>query len=165
MRHKILNCLQYFLNNVFLSGRIQGDEKFVNINLKGTKQNNMPRFSKKRTSPSDPGISKHEVCFLSSIDKFANLILKIGETSRLSNKMLNDNLTSKVQKKSTLIIDSASPYRKFCLKNNLNHITISSGNYANRTGDNLVEINGIHSQLEIWLTKFQEVLIRHLQQY
>ena len=36
-----------FIDNIELSGEIQLDKKYFSINLKGTKPNKMPRFSKK----------------------------------------------------------------------------------------------------------------------
>ena len=50
LRHKVLNALKSFIKGIKLSGDIQSDEKYFSINLKGTKPQNMPRFSKKRTS-------------------------------------------------------------------------------------------------------------------
>ena len=47
IRHKILMALTTFIDNIELSGEIQLDKKYFSINLKGTKPNKMPRFSKK----------------------------------------------------------------------------------------------------------------------
>ena len=165
LRHKILNALKKFVNSVTFSGEVQGDEKFFKINLKGTKPEKMPRYSKKRTSAGSAGISKHLICVLTLIDEKDNLLLKIGGLSRVSNEMLDTNLSEKISEKSKLTTDSASAYRKFCRDNNLEHIAIPSGQYADKNGNNLAEINGVHSQLEIWFNKFHGVSTRHLQEY
>ena len=47
LRHKVLYALKNFIKNIKLSGKIQSDEKYFSINLKGTKPQNMPRYSKK----------------------------------------------------------------------------------------------------------------------
>lgn len=47
LRHKVLYALKKFIENIRLSGSIQSDEKYFFINLKGTKPENMPRYSKK----------------------------------------------------------------------------------------------------------------------
>ena len=47
IRHKILMALTTFIDNIELSGEMQSNEKYFSINLKGTKPNKMPRFSKK----------------------------------------------------------------------------------------------------------------------
>ena len=48
IRHKILESLSTYIENVVLKGEIEADEKYISINLKGTKKNKMPRLSKKR---------------------------------------------------------------------------------------------------------------------
>ena len=47
LRHKVLYALKNFIKNIKLSGKIQSDEKYFSINLKGAKPQNMPRYSKK----------------------------------------------------------------------------------------------------------------------
>lgn len=165
LRHKILKALQTFLDTITCTGEVQGDEKFFKINLKGTKPKNMPRTSKKRASSGSAGISNHLVCVLSLKDEEDNLVLKIGGLSRVSNQMLDEQLTTKIAPKSVLTTDSASAYRKFCDKNLLLHNIIPSRKYVDNCGHNLAEINGVHSQLEIWLSKFHGVSTRHLQAY
>ena len=44
LRHKVLNAIKEYIDNIKLQGAIQSDEKYFKINLKGTKPNNMPRF-------------------------------------------------------------------------------------------------------------------------
>lgn len=165
MRHKILNALCLFMKKIFLSGYAQCDEKYFKINLKGTRPDKMPRFSKKRTSSGTVGISKHDICVLSVADDKDNLLFKIGGLSRVSNKMLDDNLTGRIIENTKLITDSASAYQKFRRDNKIMLISIPSGKYADNKGNNLAEINGIHSQLETWLARFHGVSTRHLQEY
>lgn len=165
LRHKILLALKSFLNTIIFSGEVQGDEKYLKINLKGTKPSNMPRLSKKRSSSGSAGISKHSICVLTLKDDKDNLLLEIGGLSRVSNKMLEDNLNNRIEENSTLTTDSASAYQKFCKDNKLIHIAIPSGRYADNNGNNLADINGVHSQLEIWMSKFHGISTRHLQSY
>ena len=53
---------------------------------------------------------------------------------------------------------------KFCKNHNVKLIAIPSG-FHNDGTNNLAEINGLHSQLEVWLTKFRGVSTRHLSSY
>lgn len=166
IRHKVLLALKTFVNNIELSGEIQSDEKYFSINLKGTKPNNMPRFSKKRTSTSSPyrGISHHKICVVSSIDEDDNLLLKITGLGRCTTEMLEDSLGKKLKNAKSINADSASAYQEFCLTHNLKLNAVPSGFHSN--GEiNIAEINGVHSQLEIWLSKFRGVSTRHLQEY
>ena len=60
--------------------------------------------------------------------------------------------------------DSASAYQKFCKNHNIELNAIPSGQHSDGK-INISKINGIHSQLETWLSKFRGVSIRHLQEY
>lgn len=166
IRHKVLMALTTFIDNIELSGEIQSDEKYFSINLKGTKPNNMPRFSKKRTSTSSPykGISHHKVCVVSSIDEKDNLLLKITGLGRCTTEMLENSLGKKIKNAKSINADSASAYQKFCLDHNLKLNAVPSGFHSNGQ-INIAEINGVHSQLEVWMSKFRGVSIRHLQEY
>ncbi len=126
----------------------------------------MPRYSKKRTSTKSPyrGISHHKVCTVSSIDDDDNLILEIVGVGRCTTEMLENALGSKVDKVNNLNADSASAYQKFCKNHNITLNAIPSGKHSNGN-INISKINGVHSQLETWLSKFKGVSIRHLQEY
>ena len=166
IRHKVLYALKSFVENISLSGEIQSDEKYFSINLKGTKAENMPRYSKKRTSTSSPyrGISHHKVCVVSSIDENDNLLLKIVGLGRCTTDMLKESLGKKLNNACTVNADSASAYQELCEEYNLTLNAIPSGFHSDGIF-NISEINGVHSQLETWLCKFRGVSTRHLQEY
>lgn len=166
LRHKVLYALKNFIKNIKLSGKIQSDEKYFSINLKGTKPQNMPRYSKKRTSITSPyrGISHHKICVVSSIDENDNLLLEIVGPGRCTTDMLKNSLGVKLDNAKSISADSASAYQKFCSKYKLILNAIPSGFHSNGIF-NISEINGIHSQLETWLSKFKGVSTRHLQEY
>ena len=166
LRHKILLALKKYVKNIKLRGNVQSDEKYFKINLKGTKQKNMPRFSKKRTSTKSPyrGISHHKVCTVSSIDENNNLILEIVGLGRCTTDMLENALNNRVENVDNFNTDSASAYQKFCKNHNINLNAIPSGKHS-EGNINISKINGIHSQIETWLTDFRGVSIRHLQEY
>lgn len=166
MRHKVLMALTTFIDDIELSGEIQSDEKYFSINLKGTKSCNMPRFSKKRTSTfsSYKGISHHKICVVSSIDENDNLLLEITGLGRCTTEMLENSLGKKLKNAKSINADSASAYQKFCLDHNLKLNAVPSGFHSNGQ-INIAEINGVHSQLEVWLSKFRGVSTRHLQEY
>jgi transposase-like protein len=166
IRHKVLLALKTFVKNIRLSGGIQSDEKYFSINLKGTKPNNMPRFSKKRTSTSlsYKGKSHHKICVVSSIDENDNLLLQITGLGRCTTEMLENSLGKKLNNAKIVNADSASAYQKFCLNHDLELQAVPSGFHSNGQ-INIAEINGVHSQLETWLSKFRGVSTRHLQEY
>lgn len=166
LRHKILYALKKFVENIKLSGNIQSDEKYFSINLKGTRKENMPRYSKKRTSNGNgiKGISHHKICVVSSIDENDNLLLKIAGLGRCTTDMLRKTLGQKLNKAESINADSASAYQDFCEENQLALNAIPSGFHSDGIF-NISEINGVHSQVETWLCKFRGVSTRHLQEY
>ena len=112
LRHKVLYALKNFIKNIKLSGKIQSDEKYFSINLKGTKPQNMPRYSKKRTSAKSSyrGISHHKICVVSSIDENDNLLLEIVGLGRCTADMLKKSLGLKLNNAKSINADSASAY-------------------------------------------------------
>lgn len=166
IRHKILLALKSFVKRIKLSGKTQSDEKYFSINLKGTKPVNMPRYSKKRTSTTSPyrGISHHKVCVISTIDEYDNLVLEIAGLGRCTTEMLKQCIGPRINEIKTMTTDSASAYQEFCSNYNIELQAIPSGFHSNGN-INIAEINGIHSQLETWLSKFRGVSIRHFQEY
>lgn len=166
LRHKVLFALDNYIKNIQLENSAQSDEKYFKINLKGTKTKNMPRFSKRRTTKgnSTRGISHHQVCVISVIDENDNLFFKIGGLGRGTTQMLEDSISPHLGSVKEITADSATAYQEFCKKHNINLIAIPS-HFHNDGIYNIAEINGVHSQLETWLSKFRGISTRHLQQY
>ena len=166
LRHKILLALKSFVKSIKLSGKTQSNEKYFPINLKGTKTKNMPRYSKKRTSTSSPytGINHHIICVISTLDEYDNLILQIAGLGRCTTNMLKECIKLRLNNVKVMTTDSASAYQEFCSNYNIELQAIPSGFHSNGFF-NIAKINGIHSQLEGWLSKFREVSIKHLQEY
>ncbi len=159
-------ALDNYIKNVQLENSVQSDEKYFKINLKGTKTQKMPRLSKRRTSKgnSTRGISHHQVCVISVIDENDNLFFKIGGLGRGTTQMLEDSISPHLGSVKKITADSATAYQEFCKNHNLKLIAIPSHFHTNGV-HNISEINGVHSQLETWLSKFRGVSTRHLQQY
>ena len=78
--------------------------------------------------------------------------------------MLKDSLGVKLCDATSINTDSASAYQEFCIEYRLALNAIPSGCHSNGVF-NISEINGIHSQLETWLSKFKGISTRHLQEY
>ncbi len=72
--------------------------------------------------------------------------------------MLENSLGKKLNNAKSINADSASAYQKFCLENNLKLNAVPSGFHSNGQ-------NGVHSQLEVWLSRFRGVSAKHLQEY
>jgi len=112
LRHKIMSCLKSIVDSFKLKGEIELDEYYLSINLKGTKQQDMPRRSKKRTSHGNNtrGISSHKVCVTSGIDEYDNMFLTIAGTSSVTSKMIKDTVLPKIVNATKIITDCKSSY-------------------------------------------------------
>ncbi len=75
LRHKVISCLKSIIQCFQLNGKIELDEYYLSINLKGTKTENMPRLSKKRTShgSNKRGISNHKICIKNTTVNYKNV--------------------------------------------------------------------------------------------
>lgn len=167
LRHKVLDCISEIRENIKLKGTVEADETYESINLKGTKTNNMPRFSKPRSSKggSKRGISNHQVCIASAIDEYDNCFLEIVGTGPITSDEVELAFSGKIENVTTFVTDCKSSYEKFMSKNNIKLEQVKSGTYVNSNGYNLATINSLHSEWSTFLSHFKGVSTKHLQHY
>lgn len=167
LRFKLINSFKKTRQNIKLSGQIESDEIYKSINLKGTKPDKMPRFSKQRASKGTTtiGISAHKVCIESAIDENDNMFLEIIGTGPITSNMVKESLGSKLDKVKCLITDCKSSYEKLAKENCLNLKQIKSKSYIDEDGNSLANINSVHSGLTTFLSPFRGVSTKHLQGY
>ena len=167
IRHKIMSCLKDIVNSFNLSGEMELDEYYLSINLKGTKKENMPRISKKRTSHGTGirGISRHKVCVTSGCDENDNIFFTVAGTSSVTSDMIKKTVVPRIIKAKKVITDCKSSYEEVAKENNWNLKQIKSGTYTDNENNNLANINSLHQQLTIFLSNFRSVSTKHLQEY
>lgn len=167
LRLKIIDSFKETRQNMKLSGEIESDEIYKSINLKGTKPDNMPRFSKQRMSKgtSIRGINRHKVCIESAIDENDNMFLEIVGTGPITSDMVKNSLGLKLGKVKKLITDCKSSYEKLANEKHLNIKQVKSGCYTDEDGNSLANINSVHSGLTTFLSSFRGVSTKHLQGY
>lgn len=166
-RHKVLDCISDIGTNIKLKGVVEADETYESINLKGTKKEKMPRFSKQRSSKggSKRGISNHQVCIASAIDEFDNCFLEIVGTGPITSEEVEKVLAEKTKDVTTFITDCKSSYEKFLKENNIKLEQVKSGTYVNTNGYSLANINSLHSEWTTFSSRFKGVSTKHLQHY
>lgn len=165
LRIKILYGLNNYKCNI-LHGEIECDEKYLRINLKGTKSKNMPRESHKNGFDNKfAGISNDQVCILMAIDSYDNIFAKVVGHGQITHKNLEEHFLSSIEEGSTLITDSKNTYKKFAKEHSLKLIQIPSKKYVTKDGKNLGELNQLMSDLEILILKCKGISTRHLQEY
>lgn len=163
-RHKLYEAISEVKKSIVLSGYIQIDAKFVPINLKGTKTKNMPRISKKRSSSAYRGISHHKVCIMCAVNDNDNMFFEITGLGSETNKML-ESIEYKIKDCKVLISDGKFAFETFSKRINCINEIVKSGHYVNEHNYNLSTINGLHSELSLYLKRRKGVSIKYLQGY
>ena len=167
LRLKMTEALGDIRKNTKLVGDIESDETYESINLKGTKPKQMPRASKPRASKGTTtrGISHHKVCIASAIDEMDNNFLEIVGTGPITSEMVEKAMAPKMGEVSKLITDCKSSYESIAHKNNWNLVQVKSEGHNDDEGNNLANINALHSGLTTFLAPFRGVSTKHLQGY
>lgn len=167
LRFKLITCLKDTKDKDNLTGNIELDEYYLSVNLKGTKKENMPRISKPRTKhgTGTSGISKHTICVTSGIDEEDHIILKVAGTGSVTSNMIKNTIVPKIKNSTKVTTDCKSSYESVARENNWNLKQVKSKGYVDAEGNNLANINSLHSELTLFLSQFHGVSIKHLQEY
>lgn len=175
MRHKLYKAASKIQKEVKLKGIIELDPSYTNINLKGTKPENMPRFSKHRGNKSKSvyskhlrGISNHKVCLLAAIDENDKMIFKIAGLGQESKDKL-DLFKYHFTKGSTVISDSSDAIKNFVLDNGMISESIpviaNQVRFTTDNGNSLGSVNELHTEAKELIRHKRGVSTRHLQGY
>lgn len=166
LRFKLISTLKNKTNKK-LSGNIELDEYYLSVNLKGTKSENMPRISKPRAKngTGKQGINKHQICITSGIDECDNIILRIAGTGNVTSKMIENTILPRIYNPKKIITDCKSSYERIANENKWLLKQVKSKSYADKEGNNLANINSLHSCLSEFLSRFRGVSSKHLQEY
>lgn len=167
LRFKIISCLNFKRDEVKLTGDVELDEYYLSINLKGTKEEDMPRFSKKRKKhgTGKQGINKHMVCVSSGIDEYDHIYLEVAGVGNITSKMIRNTIQSKILNSKKVVTDCKSSYESIAKESKWNLKQVKSKCYVDDEGNNLANINSIHSELTRFLSNFKGVSTKHLQEY
>ena len=163
MRHKLFKAIAHIRDSVMLSGQIQIDGKFIPMNFKGTKPENMPRLSKKRSSRSKTPLAR-KVCIMTAIDSSDQILMEITGLGEETNEMMHV-FDGRIAPGSLLVTDGKLAFETYAKNNNLNIEIVKSSRFTNEHGYSLAEVNGVHSQLDTYLKRYKGVSTRHLQGY
>ena len=169
MRHKLYKAIEDIVLNTTLSGLIEIDAQYTKINLKGTKPNKMPRHSKKRGNKAAfSGISHHKICLITSVDENDNMLFRIAG---LGPESIDKYLLFKdcFKEGSTFISDSKAAIKKFAqeISCSIEQIPVvpNKKRYATKNNHTVSNVNQIHSELSILISKKHGISTRHLQDY
>ena len=79
MRHKLYHAASEIMGHQKLSGEVEIDTQYKSINLKGTRPENMPRYSKKRGKQAAyRGVSHHKVAIVCASDDHDHMMMQVS---------------------------------------------------------------------------------------
>ncbi len=169
MRHKLYRAIKEIVFDIKLKGLIEIDSQYTKINLKGSKPENMPRFSKKRGGTSAySGISHHKICLVTAIDENDNILYRI---SGLGSESLDKYMKFKdfFEESSTLVSDSKAAIKTFAKEINckIEQIPVvpNKKRYMTENNHTVSAVNQIHSEFRVLNAKKHGISTRHLQDY
>lgn len=160
-RHKLYNALDY-LKERKLKGHIQIDAKNISINFKG--QRSLPRLPKKRASKHQSSKNRHTSCIVSAVDDEDHIILKITGYGKETKEMYKC-LSEQIEAGSSITCDGFMGFEELSKEWGCNINIIKSDKHIDNEGNSLSSINQIHSELEIFLSRYHGISTRHLQGY
>lgn len=169
MRHKLHRAVSEIVEKQKVTGMVQLDSNYQKINLKGTKPQNMPRFSKRRGNGSAyRGISHHKVCIVSAVDSQDNMFLRIvGLGSESIDKY--DTCKYKFENPEIIVSDSKSCIQQFA--NNIESkydkipTTPDGKRYTTNLGNHLGDLNQLDSEITSLINRTHGVSTRFFQDY
>lgn len=169
MRHKLYQASSRIQNESRLSGEVELDPTYTNINLKGTKPENMPRISKHRgkgrlKKGSLSGISHHKVCIVAAIDEHDNMLFKVGGLGRESFEILNQ-FNSHFSPGNLIISDDSHSIQTFVSENQFRSDIIPSHALTTPFGRSVASVNEMHTELKNLIRRKHGISTRHLQGY
>lgn len=167
LRFKLITCLKEIRDKDILKGTMELDEYYLPVNLKGTKPKNMPRISKsrKRHGTGKSGINHHTICIVTGIDEYDHMFLEVAGAGNVTSEMIKDTIANKIQDSTKVITDCKSSYESVAKENDWNLKQVKSNCYTDNEGNNLANINSLHSELTSFISKFHGISTKHLQEY
>jgi len=167
-RHKILSSLNEFVPKEFTS-EVECDEMEIALNNKGSRT--LGRKPRKRGSDFKRNQGKQEVTVVQIItvaQRNGEKYLKAVETKRLSKEDIEKVLSGKLSENTTLITDKHKSYRAYAkTQPSIKHKALLAKDHVDKDDKSihLQKVNNIHSQLKKFLTPFNGVSSKYLQNY
>jgi|LGVF01.2.fsa_nt_gb transposase-like protein len=162
-RHRFLENIKSIKAD-HLHGIVEADETYFLRSEKGNK--NLTRKPRKRGGKaSKRGLSKEQVCVFVSRDRNKNTFDRIFDSftaKNLANEFLNI-----IDKDALLCSDSKSVFKKFVKENKIIHgvLNSSKGERVKKGIVHIQNVNSYHSKLKNWMTRFNGVATKNLENY
>lgn len=168
-RHKILSVLVSHEPEK-LGAVVECDEMELSRSNKG--ERNLKRKPRKRGTDfkrnSGGKMNVTTVQVITAVDRDGNKYLRAVESKRLTGKQINKAIGKKLTKNSTLITDEHPSYQKFAkAKSGVRHKTVNAKKHVHPEDKSihLQKVNNTHKQLRDFLSRFNGVSSKYLQNY
>ncbi|MDF2534690.1 MAG: hypothetical protein K0R18_847 [Bacillales bacterium] len=150
-----------------LKGIIESDETFFLESQKGKKKVS-GRDSRKRGGRANKrGISNEQICVLVALDRDRHVFLGAAGNGRITSVQIDKAMGTLIEPSSLLCTDSARNFLKFAQTKGLQHKAINTRrkNYVSEQIYHVQNVNSYHSRLKKWMTRFQGVSTKYLDNY
>ncbi len=167
-RHKILSSLSQYEPKE-LSNEVECDELELALNNKGSL--NLDRPGRKRGTDFKRNQGKGEITtvqVITLVQRDGSKILKAVESKRLTEEEIAKVLDGKLAKDTTLITDKHNSYKAYAKSNpQLKHKALLAKNHVDKDDNSihLQKVNNTHKQLRQFLSPFNGVSSKYLQNY
>ena len=172
-RHKLLSAFER-VDLKLLKKLIQADETSILESCKGNPKQvaKMQRTPRKRGGKSkNGGYSNDQMCILAACDEDKNTVLRYvgnGGITKASIYQTLGNLIRKQRKNQAIFVtDGNNSFLQFTRDKRLIHqkVVSNSKKFVNAQGFHLQAVNAIHHRLKRWLSKFNGVATKYIQNY
>ena len=92
-------------------------------------------------------------------------LFKVADSRNVTSDMIRNILVDKIKDPKKVITGCKSSYESVAKENNWNLKQVKSKCYKDNEGNTLANINSLHSELTMFLSRFHGVSTKHLQEY
>lgn len=164
LRHKLYTALQEAQADK-LSGDVQLDTTFLDMDLKGLKDMPKPVRGSKRNPPVKVLFDKDpHICITTAVDENKNILYVIsgygGESTDKYEKHID-----RYDPDCTIISDEHVTIARFAKRNHLKTAPLTEKRHKRKDGRHISDVNSLHSDLKNLIRNKRGISIRHLQGY
>ena len=152
-----------------LSGIVEADETFLLESQKGSRKLDRPP-RQRGGAARKRGISNELDCILVARDRSGGTLDAVVGRGALKATQLEQHLLPKLDRQALLVSDANAAYRSFSRRNGIAHecVNLRAGvrvRHARQGAIHVQNVNSYHSRFRAWLSRFNGVASRYLQNY
>jgi len=162
-RHKLMKAMRKYDIQKPLSGEIQVDATYFDLNMKGYKKLLRPA-KKRKTKSFRSGLNNELISVVSAVDEHDRLLIEVPGSGNSNADSIIAALDGRIAPDNIFTTDSKPGYQKAAKHFDSELHQILAGFYSDDI-HSLGEVNEIHSRLKSWMVQFKGVSSRQLKRY